>query len=278
MHMHTHTQHTHAHIHTMYIHTHVCSDWLSLCTHTHTYTTHTRTHTYNVHTHTRVVHVCPSTLQSTRPVHSPTTQPSTRSADVVASVDRVQEAPSTSRSNAPQAGGQPPESLPQSQQSQSHAVTMVTKVRVPLASNPGPDHIDCAWLSWKRPGKTAGYLGNVRLMVTVLHGFHFVCRSRSLLRDESWLNHWATTCTFVSINKAQSGFEEKLAIDKQWDSIGNQTTDTCLWVLNWSHDFGVIACHALRVISVSMDSQNRSWKRKADRRRPRTLPERVLLF
>ena len=120
------------------------------------------------------VYMCvPSTLQSTRPVNSPTTQPSiyTRSADITAKVDRVREAPGTSRSTARPARSRRPESLPQLQQSQSHAVTMVTKVRVPLASNPGPDHIGSAQPVVKKAWENCRPSWQLRSMVTVFHRF-----------------------------------------------------------------------------------------------------------
>ena len=67
--------------------------------------------------------------------------------------------------------------------------------------------------------------------------------------------------------------EEKSSIDKQSDSIGNQTVEIGVGLRvrvsksRFLCRFWSRSC----VISVSTDSQKKSWKRKADRRRPRKL-------
>ena len=147
---------------------------------------------------------------------------------------------------------------------------------VTLASNPGPHHFDpSARPSWRGPGKTAGHLGNCKVDGSVRSQFSpfftltvarvpCACYEMSRAYITNLLLVLATTCRFLWASTKPSCFEhveEKSSIDKQSDSIGNQTvkigvrvrvSKSRFWCCFWSR-----SC----VISVSTDSQKKLKKK-----------------
>ena len=99
--------------------------------------------------------------------------------------------------------------------------------------------------------------------IAVFTVFHFDRRSRTLQRDESCLHHWSTTCRFCEHRQLSRAVLKKVsdrqAVGLPLQSISRYTTCSSFWCRFWSH-----SC----VISASTDSQKKSWKRKANRRRP----------
>ena len=143
-----------------------------------------------------------------------------------------------------------------------------------LASNLGPHHFDLLNLREEGLGKLPAILEIVRSMDRFDHSFHRFSLWPSLACPAT---RWVVLTSlvynlqvFVSINKAIFKSWRMSAIDKQSDSICNQTVDILrvrvsksrFWCRFWSR-----SC----VISVSTNSQKKSWKRKVDRRRPRRL-------
>ena len=145
-----------------------------------------------------------------------------------------------------------------------------------VASNPGPHHFDpSARPSWRGPGKTAGHLGNCKVDGSVRSQFspfftltvaRVPCYEMSRAYITNLLLVLATTCRFLWASTKPSCLghveEKSWSIDKQSDSIGNQTVEigvrvrvskSRFWCRFWSR-----SC----AISVSTDSQKKAEKEK----------------
>ena len=116
--------------------------------------------------------------------------------------------------------------------------------------------------SWRGPGKTAGHLGNCKVDGSVRSQFSSfftltVARVPCYEMSCAYITVWATTCRFLWASTKSNCLQEKSAIDKLSDSIGNQTVDTLrvrvsksrFWCRFWSR-----SC----VVSVSTDSQKKA--------------------
>ena len=153
-----------------------------------------------------------------------------------------------------------------------------TAFRVPgsIASNPGPHHFDpSARPSWRRPGKTAGHLGNCKVDGSVRSQFspfftltvaRVPCYEMSRAYITNLLLVLATTCRFLWASTKPSCLEhveEKSSIDKQSDSIGNQTVEIGVRVRVSKSRFWCRFWSCSCVISVSTDSQKKKLKKKS---------------
>ena len=151
-------------------------------------------------------------------------------------------------------------------------VTTLWEKSLFAASNPGPYHFDLLDLREKDLGKLPAILEIVRSMDRFDCSFHCfftltVARVPCYEMSRAYITGQllATTCRFFWASTKPSCLEhveEKSSIDKQSDSIGNQTVEIGLLVRVLKSCFCCRFWSRSCVISVSTDSQKKAEKEK----------------